>query len=782
MNDADLRKEIIIEVRKGHEHELYKEQNILDRRMLMYPAYRAALEALGGIIASTNEWYVNQHDSRCKRKDMALYGYANNIIAFCGNRGQGKTSAMLSFTSALGFRSHGYMMDRWNNDYERELNAYTRGRKFFILPPIDPTMLKEQGNVIGLVLANLLTEIEERWEFPKKSTPAPHGGKPLEAKKYEILRTFQNCLVGLSMERREAAERKMDFDNFAQSNDVFALKNNIHDIILHLFELLDWERKESFLVVQLDDTDMHMDRAYETVEFIRKYLCIPNVVVVMATELSQLRSLVNLHYREKMSYDPKTKVSFDFDYISAKYIDKLIPVPQTIHLPTLKSQRDLGKKLKLVVKEDKKDQKDDVEGTAGEENKDGGADDNDIQRAIFKLIYDKTGLVFIRHDSYMHEIMPSSLRGYMHLHRLLSGMPEPIKASIPENAPIDISLCKKRLKRITQKLHNLSRFEDYFLNEWVPSRILEEEDRQKILSLKDVSPGRLSQYIIQHTLASPECKPCAGAKKILKIMEDCCSQKKAAAESATENPGEAASGSRTDEEDSKSSAKDLSYAAYLNELSDYLKHKCLTSEQYNFVFAVGTYVSIQLHKGSMIDEIETMQAWLQKGSAGNMIEFKQLKRMVTSDEPVKAGVPRIKEAIADTSNFDKGKLAQGCLELLELDCIVQKLELSASNRLRFQIGLIYYFCNWDVFYQLYDNVHEYETDENPIDKFIQEFGVELDKTKGPVGSRPTILNYLKPILTLSQEYPQSCEARKKKKAGTRTSAKKPKPSGEPETP
>lgn len=734
-NDADLREVIIVEVHQGHEHELYKEQNILDRRMLMYPAYHAALDALSGIIKSTSDWYAkhDEKNKRCKHKDMALYGYANNIIAFCGNRGQGKTSAMLSFTSTLGFRKYGYMAKLWTSENEKELHNYIGNCKFFVLPPIDPTMLREQSNVIGLILTNLLKEIETLWETPKRSKLILDDGKPFEAKKYQILRAFQDCISGLRMEGKETSERKTDFDSFAQSNDVFALKNNIHEIILNLFELLDWEKKESFLVVQLDDTDMHMDRAYETVEFVRKYLCIPNVAVVMATELSQLRSLVNLRYRDKVSYTAGTDVGFDFDYISAKYIDKLIPVPQAIHLPTLKSQRDLGKILKLVIVDDEKKIDESDNHKSAEEGRESGEDEDDIQRRIFKLIYDKTGLVFVRHESYMHEIMPSSLRGYMHLYRLLYRMKEPVKASIPEFEKMDIPLCEKRLERITQKLQNLSQFEDYFLNEWVPSRILEEKNREKVLSLRNVSPGRLSQYIIQHTLSTSKCNPCKDGKKILHIIEDCRSE------------NQPAPLPKVSDRDAKQTIHPgLSYGAYLNALSKYLS-TCLTSEQYNFVFAIGTYVSIQLHKSSMIDEIETLQKWIDDNQVGDTIEFKHLRRMIpeAKENTEFAGQYRIKKAITMETEeekkrgFDKGELAQGCLELLNDKDRIERLDSdSGYNPIGFQIAIVYYCCNWDVLYQIYDNVNQYKKKKNGhIKAFVEEIAEYLKKQKEAVGGR-----------------------------------------------
>ena len=62
----------------------------------MYPAYHAAIDAVQGIVDNTALWLERQENSNdfLPKGNAALYGFANNAIAFCGSRGQGKTSTM----------------------------------------------------------------------------------------------------------------------------------------------------------------------------------------------------------------------------------------------------------------------------------------------------------------------------------------------------------------------------------------------------------------------------------------------------------------------------------------------------------------------------------------------------------------------------------------------------------------------------------------------------------------------------------------------------------------
>lgn len=52
--------------------------------------------------------------------------------------------------------------------------------------------------------------------------------------------------------------------------------------------------KNAILLVPVDDIDLHSKAATDMVEQIRKYLVLPNVVVLMAVKMSQLSKLKRL--------------------------------------------------------------------------------------------------------------------------------------------------------------------------------------------------------------------------------------------------------------------------------------------------------------------------------------------------------------------------------------------------------------------------------------------------------------------------------------------------------
>lgn len=182
------RSEVVFHIRPGEEHSLQISSDILDKRDFMFHSYEMALSALYGIVKYSHDF--RQKIRKEKRNDktsgqepdiMDLYGYPNNIIAFCAGRGQGKTSAMLSFTKALEKHNTGNLygahQERRYKDEAEEEGVSRKGEEsetkhrvrlpddveFIVLHPIDPTILEDNNYVMEVILSELFSLTEERW-------------------------------------------------------------------------------------------------------------------------------------------------------------------------------------------------------------------------------------------------------------------------------------------------------------------------------------------------------------------------------------------------------------------------------------------------------------------------------------------------------------------------------------------------------------------------------------------------------------------------------------------
>lgn len=430
--------------KKGKEHKLIVSKDIHNENEFMYPAYQQAANALCEIV--THAKAFNKLDV-CRE----LYGYSQNIIAFSGERGQGKTSTMVSFSKAMSDRN---LKDSMFTDCT-----------FQVLPPIDPTVMEETQSILGVILSRMYRMAEDRWSKNCDGRGFKLGN-PTEAQKNELLQQFQRCLRGInSIKYRKGAEIKSLIE-INEMGDSSLLKQNLYELTNMLLEFVATEvRDHRFLVIQLDDTDAQIYAGTEVLEDIRKFLSIPNVVILMATDIDLLRKVV---LQDKIkAFDPSLKhKTIDIEKlqkIESKYIDKLIPPTHTIHLPKLSSCAiQYGERMTIGYEDE----------TGKNILLDAQIQETDIsaQALILRYIYRKTGIVFAAPSDYFHNIIPTTLRGLAQLLRLLSSMkdvPEPkVSANVtPEELKAHI------MERVEILEVNIPLFENYFLNEWIEAKL-----------------------------------------------------------------------------------------------------------------------------------------------------------------------------------------------------------------------------------------------------------------------------------------------------------------------
>lgn len=466
---------ITLQLTAGQEHELLPLQKIDDRKALMYPAYWEAARALCGILQSAQRFR-----SDCERSEQKpdLYSYANNTIAFCGSRGQGKTSAMLSFGNAL----------KAANKLPPELDpdGMIAGSCFYVMDPIDPTMLKKGGHIAEVVLSYLYGQMRELLEAGK-------GGGLATREREEVLRRFQQSIEWLhsSSGPSNQSNQSGDFYDFEKPGHGFDIKENLYHIVNCFLRLSNGQysagrssfaqrrEKALFLVIILDDMDLQLENSYAILEEVRQYLQLPNTIVLMAADIVQLRRTIAMHYCDQMrtALQNDLMVQNEIHRLAAKYMDKLIPAAQTIYLPEYKPSICRGSELRVVFA----DKDDNCPEKSAE-----------LHESFFDLIYRKTSLVFVRHESYVNNLFPATLRGLRQMYRLFDSMPEPcelkpLPASFWEDLNVhDTALCrrkisdgndkmreylKQRLERVLQLERNLSVFQTYFLGDWSASRL-----------------------------------------------------------------------------------------------------------------------------------------------------------------------------------------------------------------------------------------------------------------------------------------------------------------------
>lgn len=217
---------------------------------------------------------VTRHNDRLEM--WCATEYENNMIAFCGERGVGKSSAMISFVKA----AHEYSKNGGDSifaDFRNIKNTY------FTEPIIiDPSMLDGIHNVLDIILATLYKKFRNQYEKDNQS---------LYARQREgLLDQFQKVYKCISLinNQEKMLDDEYDYEGniskLAKLGQSTELRYELEELIKMYLEIMmkaqgaDKEGKTGCLMIAIDDLDLCSFHVYKMAEQIRKYLLIPNVI------------------------------------------------------------------------------------------------------------------------------------------------------------------------------------------------------------------------------------------------------------------------------------------------------------------------------------------------------------------------------------------------------------------------------------------------------------------------------------------------------------------------
>lgn len=466
----------------------------------------------------------DQQEGRCAMRscgeyygaseDKDFYNYPNNMIVFTGGRGTGKSSAMLTFVDSLARRnSRIFQRDFLSDVVKCELPGTVSESDtdsavnlvhdllcrctFLHLSPIDPTTLEEDGQILVNILARMFQKAEEIWDQNK------YAHRDDLNEKNELMRQFTTCYEYACAIKQQGAKRS-EFDGLdllSSLGDSSSLKRQMALLVEKLLHFaVPKAGKDSYLVLQIDDTDMNIRQAYSILEDIRKYLVIPRLIIVMAADIEHLSQVVE----NSLLRGYTDQASANVHGIASQYISKLIPQSRRICLP------ELGVHLKEHPDTD-------IRYKVGEElllpDK---SQFRDSQEQIFRLIYQKTGMIFLRQENHLHYIIPDNMRLLGYFLAMLVQMKKVADTETrePQFFLSDGESREEHLARLQARLQNVQRFRDYFLGTWA-SNALTEEHAQYLRELATANlPNKVR--IVCSRLGSPDSSTYADMIRLLR--------------------------------------------------------------------------------------------------------------------------------------------------------------------------------------------------------------------------------------------------------------------------
>ena len=292
----------------------------------------------------------------------------NNIISFCGDRGTGKTSCMMSFKSKC----------------ERDFD------NCFFLKEIDPSFFDDTHNIIELVVGSLYSVLSSEGKKDEYD----------DNKRNDLVRQFNKVMI--YMKYLAKPEDKEHYYDGLQELEALSVGLSLQDSIQELFSIfLQYVRKE-YLVIVVDDLDLNIQGAYIMSEHIRKYLTNDKCIIMLSVKVEQLIDAVQ-HYLENSQNVDGT----EGHEMAVKYVTKLIPISSRVNMPLLEDYCD--NELEYVYTN--------ADGHRIIENF------HSVKEAVTHSIFWKTGYLFYNNRGRNSFIIPSSLRSLRQLLHMLYRMP-----------------------------------------------------------------------------------------------------------------------------------------------------------------------------------------------------------------------------------------------------------------------------------------------------------------------------------------------------------------------
>jgi len=380
--------------------ELYKAkiEGIADfDKSYLFECYEKAGKALVGII---------QGNKIKEKNELSEIEDNNNIIAFSGERGTGKTSCMISFRNSL---------EKIENVYESSLmkEVYQKyditNNIFTLLDVVDPSMFSYKDSIIEIIVGKMFEKF-------KKSK---HMDDYLL--KQNMIRCFDEVFKNLRIlnaEKNNIFEKNTDnIEVLMDLASAVSLKENMRNLVDTFLKYIsgnDLNKNQSncnsgnkgYLVISIDDLDMNIQAGEKMLEEIRKYLILPNVIILMAIKIEQIEQVVrqrhvsqlnelSQYYKmlDNVSEKNNLLINHNMELINKtqKYLEKIIPYNHRIDMPYL---WDGNTAMNISINEVSKD--------------------NNINTIIKELFRDKIGY-WIATDRHLKAILPGNLRGLINL-------------------------------------------------------------------------------------------------------------------------------------------------------------------------------------------------------------------------------------------------------------------------------------------------------------------------------------------------------------------------------
>lgn len=317
---------------------IISERDIVEKKQLEieYPLYKASyLEVI--------KIFLNN----CKQieENASIYEYQkypnnmDNVITIIGSRGGGKTTAMQEIKNV--FLNFNEKKKEWltkiGNPYAEELGKQIDKRfAFSVMDVVDASVLEEKDDLLELILWFMCREVGEKVRKDKYNNKyvANEGERQKFIDALDEVYKMHQSVKGKNEKKYGGESVVTALENMPNSIRTRQAMENLLDIYCKI--LFPHEYQNAYLVVAIDDLDLNIQKGYQMMEEIRRYLLNWRIIVLLAVDYKQMENVCEAHFFKEFGvrrYDiTDNSLERHIGELSNSYMTKVFPFSNRIYL------------------------------------------------------------------------------------------------------------------------------------------------------------------------------------------------------------------------------------------------------------------------------------------------------------------------------------------------------------------------------------------------------------------------------------------------------------------
>lgn len=253
-----------------------------------------------------------------------------NIVAFTGRRGTGKTSAMLAFVDFLADNCTGL-----GDDFLEISKAY----KFFVLQYVDSSAVSEEEDFFEILLFRMLQYLNYISESSSLNN-RQRMNTELDILRGNISKVYSHY-SNLNSHSFDESSSYTRMEAYISKHDVRReFRELVSDYNKFLLKYSGNSRSEKgFLVLCIDDIDMSRQEHLKILQCIYQYFMIPGVIVYMTMNTPVLMANVKKNFYESMDInapEEKERILELSNEQANDFLKKILPSDMRITMPSWK--------------------------------------------------------------------------------------------------------------------------------------------------------------------------------------------------------------------------------------------------------------------------------------------------------------------------------------------------------------------------------------------------------------------------------------------------------------